>query len=218
MAKKEKNGVRGMSGQILAVKVNDVTLKLQQNTIFTGVSFEVNRGEILGLMGRNGTGKTMLLRCIEGLIPATEGDITVNGKRIRKDCDFAPETAFVIEPSGFLTSYSAFDNLRFLISLEKKVDENEIRSVLQIVGLDPLSKKKVRCYSKGMLQRLNIAQVMLSKPRVLLLDEPMNGLDFDGVQMLRNYLKTFASYGGSVLIASHYKEDMEGLCDHVYKM
>ena len=207
-----------MSGQILAVKVNDVTLKLQQNTIFTGVSFEVNRGEILGLMGRNGTGKTMLLRCIEGLIPATEGDITVNGKRIRKDCDFAPETAFVIEPSGFLTSYSAFDNLRFLISLEKKVDENEIRSVLQIVGLDPLSKKKVRCYSKGMLQRLNIAQVMLSKPRVLLLDEPMNGLDFDGVQMLRNYLKTFASYGGSVLIASHYKEDMEGLCDHVYKM
>lgn len=207
-----------MSGQISAVKVNDVTLKLQQNTIFTGVSFEVNRGEILGLMGRNGTGKTMLLRCIEGLIPATEGDITVNGKRIRKDCDFAPETAFVIEPSGFLTSYSAFDNLRFLISLEKKVDENEIRSVLQIVGLDPLSKKKVRCYSKGMLQRLNIAQVMLSKPRVLLLDEPMNGLDFDGVQMLRNYLKTFASYGGSVLIASHYKEDMEGLCDHVYKM
>lgn len=218
MAKKEKNGVRRMSGQISAVKVNDVTLKLQQNTIFTGVSFEVNRGEILGLMGRNGTGKTMLLRCIEGLIPATEGDITVNGKRIRKDCDFAPETAFVIEPSGFLTSYSAFDNLRFLISLEKKVDENEIRSVLQIVGLDPLSKKKVRCYSKGMLQRLNIAQVMLSKPRVLLLDEPMNGLDFDGVQMLRNYLKTFASYGGSVLIASHYKEDMEGLCDHVYKM
>lgn len=218
MAKKEKNGVRRMSGQIAAVKVNNVTLKLQQNTIFTGVSFEVNRGEILGLMGRNGTGKTMLLRCIEGLIPATEGDITVNGKRIRKDCDFAPETAFVIEPSGFLTSYSAFDNLRFLISLKKRVDENEIRSVLQIVGLDPSSKKKVRCYSKGMLQRLNIAQVMLSKPRVLLLDEPMNGLDFEGVQMLRNYLKTFASYGGSVLIASHYKEDMEGLCDHVYKM
>lgn len=218
MEEKEKDGVCRMSEQVAAVKVNDVSLSIQENTIFTGVSFEVNRGEILGLMGRNGTGKTMLLRCIEGLIPASKGRITVNGKHIRKECDFAPETAFVIEPSGFLTNYSALDNLRFLISLEKKIDENEIRSVLQTVGLDPLSRKKVRFFSKGMLQRLNIAQVMLSKPRVLLLDEPMNGLDIEGVQMLRNYLRTFSSSGGAVLIASHYKEDLEDLCDRVYKM
>lgn len=207
-----------MSEHTAAVKVNNVTLKLQQNTIFTEVNFEAHYGEILGLMGRNGTGKTMLLRCIEGLIPVTEGDIIVNGKRIRKDCDFAPETAFVIEPSGFLTSYSAYDNLRFLVSLEKKVDENEIRAVLRDVGLDPSSRKKVGHYSKGMLQRLNIAQVMLSKSRVLLLDEPMNGLDSQGVQMLRGYLNSFAAHGGAVLLASHYKEDMEGLCDRVYKM
>lgn len=207
-----------MSENPTAVKVDNVTLKLHQNTIFTGVSFEVNRGEILGLMGRNGTGKTMLLRCVEGLIPITEGSIIVNGKRIRKDCDFAPNTAFIIEPSGFLSNYNAADNLQFLTSLERKVDETEIQSVLQVVGLDPQCKKKVSCFSKGMLQRLNIAQIMLSNACVMLLDEPMNGLDLQGVQMLRGFLRSFASRGGAVVIASHYKEDLEGLCDNVYKM
>lgn len=207
-----------MSEKGLAIQVKGAGLKLDGSTIFEAISFDVPYGSIHGIMGRNGTGKTMLLRCVEGFIPLTEGSIHVGGKHIRKACDFAPDTAFVIEPSGFLPQHTGFDNLRFLASISKKIKNHDVEHMIKRLGLDPHDKKTVGKYSKGMLQRLNIAQALMERPRVLLLDEPMNGLDHEGLGLVKGLLLDFAKNGGAVLLTSHYLEDFANLCSRVFEM
>lgn len=218
MVKKKKEGVFQVSEPLFAIQVKDAKLELGKNTIFEGITFDVSYGRIFGIIGRNGVGKTMLLRCIEGFIPLVKGSIYVCGKQIRKACDFAPDTAFVIEPSGFLPQYTGADNLRFLASIGGKTKKQDIESVLNRVGLDPYDRKKIGIYSKGMIQRLNIAQALMEDPRILLLDEPMNGLDQEGVHLMKELLLNFAKKGGAVLMTSHYKEDFQDFCTDVYEI
>lgn len=201
-----------------AIFVQDASLVLNGTTIFHDVQLQVPWGSIWGINGRNGAGKTMLLRCIEGFIPLTRGKIMVAGRYVRKECNFAPETGFVIEPSGFFAQYSGRKNLLYLSEISQGTTPDQIDEIMLRVGLDPKDKRTVGKYSKGMLQRLSIAQALIENPKVLLLDEPMNGLDSDGVQMLRTLLLNFADAGGAVLMASHYREDFENLCSGIYEM
>lgn len=202
----------------IAICVQDGMLRLGNQIIFEDVHLQVHHGEICGLHGRNGSGKTMLLRCIAGLIPLTSGQIVVCNKIVKKESDFAPSSAFAFDEAAFLPQYSGRENLRFLASIRKAASEEDVDAMMIRVGLDPKNKKRVGKYSKGMIQRLNIAQAFMEKPRVVLLDEPMNALDETGMVMLRDLIREFTDKGGAIIISSHYKEDFDNLCTSIYPM
>ncbi len=180
------------------------------------VSFE--KGRIHGIIGRNGSGKTMLIKVICGLVQPDEGQIIVNKKVIGKDLDFPENVGVIIEAPGFLPSLSAYDNLAYLASLRNIIGKEEIRKAIALVGLNPDDKKHVGKYSLGMKQRLGIAQAIMENPDILILDEPMNGLDKSGVVEIRNLLLQFKSEGKTILLVSHNWEDINELCDAVYEM
>ena len=191
---------------------------IKKQKILENVSLSCEEGRIYGLVGRNGSGKTMLMKCICGFIRPDEGEIDVLGKRIGKDCDFAPDTGIIIETPGFIGHYSGFKNLKLLAAIKKKIDDDRIREIMEFVGLDPAMKKSVRKYSLGMRQRLGLAQAIMEDPKVLILDEPMNGLDKEGVEDMRKYLLKLREEGKTILIASHSSEDIAVLCDRTYEM
>ena len=179
------------------------------------VSFEA--GKIHGIIGRNGSGKTVLFKCIVGLMPLTSGSIQVNGRHI-ETCKTVPDDiGAIIETPGFLPNYSGFRNLKFLATLRGRIKDAEIRKAMQQVGLDPESRKHVGKYSLGMRQRLGIAQAIMEDPQILLLDEPLNGLDNEGVEEMRNVLLKQKDQGKLIIIASHSKEDIDILCDEIFR-
>ena len=200
------------------IKAENVCLTLQKNEILKNVSIHFERGKIHGLIGRNGSGKTMLMKCICGFVKPTSGEITVDGKRIGKDCDFPNNAGIIIETPGFIPYYSGVKNLKLLADLRKKITTDDIRSTMKQVGLDPDLKRHVRKYSLGMRQRLGLAQAIMENPDLLILDEPMNGLDKDGVVDMRKYLLDLKAQGKTILIASHSAEDIDVLCDTVCEM
>lgn len=200
------------------IEVDHVFLTLKKTAILTDISVNFERGKIHGLIGRNGSGKTMLMKCICGFVNPTNGMITVDGKQIGKDCDFPENTGIIIEIPGFIPYYSGYKNLKQLASLQKKITADDIRSAMRAVGLDPELKRHVRKYSLGMKQRLGLAQAIMEDPALLILDEPMNGLDKDGVSDMRQYLLALKDRGKTILIASHSAEDIDVLCDTVYEM
>ena len=200
------------------IKAENVCLTLQKNEILKNVSIHCERGKIHGLIGRNGSGKTMLMKCICGFVKPTSGEITVDGKRIGKDCDFPNNAGIIIETPGFIPYYSGVKNLKLLADLRKKITTDDIRSTMKQVGLDPDLKRHVRKYSLGMRQRLGLAQAIMENPDLLILDEPMNGLDKDGVEDMRKYLLDLKAQGKTILIASHSAEDIDVLCDTVCEM
>jgi ABC-2 type transport system ATP-binding protein len=182
------------------------------------INVEFDDGMIHGIIGRNGSGKTVLMKCICGFMPVDNGEITVNSKRIGIDCDVAPSTGIIIEVPGFLANYTAYQNLKFLADINGVISKKVIRETIQFVGLSPYEKKRVGKFSLGMKQRLALAQAIMENPDTFILDEPMNGLDKDGVQDMRKYLLELKSKGKTILIASHSAEDIEVLCDSVYEM
>ena len=200
------------------IEIKNVNLALQRNEILKNVSAHFERGNIHGLIGRNGSGKTMLMKCICGFVKPTSGEITVDGKRIGKDVDFPKNTGIIIETPGFIPYYSGFKNLKLLADLRGKISKDVIRKTMEQVGLDPDLKRHVRKYSLGMRQRLGLAQAIMEDPDLLILDEPMNGLDNDGVKDMRKYLLDLKEQGKTILIASHSAEDIEVLCDTVCEM
>lgn len=200
------------------IKAENVCLTLQKNEILKNVSIHFERGKIHGLIGRNGSGKTMLMKCICGFVKPTSGEITVDGKHIGKDCDFPNNAGIIIETPGFIPYYSGLKNLKLLADLRKKITTDDIRSTMKQVGLDPDLKRHVRKYSLGMRQRLGLAQAIMENPDLLILDEPMNGLDKDGVEDMRKYLLDLKAQGKTILIASHSAEDIDVLCDTVCEM
>lgn len=200
------------------IKAENVCLTLQKNEILKNVSIHFECGKIHGLIGRNGSGKTMLMKCICGFVKPTSGEITVDGKRIGKDCDFPNNAGIIIETPGFIPYYSGVKNLKLLADLCKKITTDDIRSTMKQVGLDPDLKRHVRKYSLGMRQRLGLAQAIMENPDLLILDEPMNGLDKDGVEDMRKYLLDLKAQGKTILIASHSAEDIDVLCDTVCEM
>jgi ABC-2 type transport system ATP-binding protein len=200
------------------IKVDDVTKKFGSDTALNHISIEFEKGKIYGIVGRNGSGKTVLFKTIIGFLKPTSGKVIVGGKEIGKDIDFANNIGIIIETPGFLKSYSGYKNLEYLASIKHVIGKAEIQKSMQIVGLNPYDKKKVGKYSLGMRQRLGIAQAIMENPDILILDEPMNGLDNKGVKDVREILLNLRDEGKAIILASHNKEDIEVLCDEVYEM
>ncbi len=200
------------------ITVKDVSLKIKKDMILKDITAEFTDGKIHGIIGRNGSGKTMLMKCICGFIKPTEGEITVAGKKIGTDCDFPESIGIIIETPEFIPYYSGFKNLKLLADIRHKITDDDIRRSMELVGLDPKLKKSVKKYSLGMRQRLGLAQAIMENPDLLILDEPMNGLDKDGVGDMRRYLLNLKEQGKTILIASHSAEDIDVLCDTVVEM
>lgn len=200
------------------ITVEHVTKRFGQATVLNDINVSFEKGKIHGLIGRNGSGKTVLMKCICGFVPVTEGKIIVNGKQIGKDIDVPDNIGAIIETPGFLYNYRGYNNLRFLAGINRKIGKEQIRDAIKMVGLDPDSKKHVGRYSLGMRQRLGLAQALMENPELLLLDEPMNGLDKHGVAEMRELFKKLADEGRTIIMANHSAEDIEVLCDTVCEM
>lgn len=200
------------------IEVQNVVKCFRDQVVLKNVSISFEKGQIHGIVGRNGSGKTVLFKCICGLMHPEEGVILVNGKRVGRDVDMPEDIGAIIEAPGFLPNYSGYKNLRFLANIRRKIGKEEILNVLKTVGLDPESRKHVGKYSLGMRQRLGIAQAIMEDPEILILDEPMNGLDNAGVQDIRALLLELKAQGKTILLASHNHEDIAALCDTVHEM
>ncbi len=200
------------------LRVENIWKKFGKETVLKGVSLQMKAGEICGIVGRNGSGKTVLMKCILGFLRPEQGSVMVFGKRIGAECDFAPDTGMMIETPGFLDAESGADNLRYLLRVGKKQPHIPVETVMEMVGLDAGSRKSVGKYSLGMRQRLGIAQAIMEKPRLLVLDEPMNGLDNQGVEEIRSLLLSLGRQGTGILLASHNPLDIAALCGRVYEM
>lgn len=192
--------------------------KYKAKTVLKNVNLQLEEGKVYGIIGRNGSGKTLLLKAISGLINSTSGFVKVQNKIIGKDIDFPDDIGVLIETPGFLPNMSGFNNLKILAKIRNKIDDSKIKDTISFVGLDPLDTKPVKKYSLGMRQRLGIAQAIMEEPKILLLDEPMNGLDKSGVKDIREYILKLREKGITILLTSHNSEDIEILCDSVYEM
>ena len=202
----------------IAIKVENVSKDFAQERVLRSVTREFESGLIHGIVGNNGSGKTVLMKCICGFLVPTEGKITVNGQIVGKDVDFPGNMGLIIETPGFLPNVSGVKNLEILASLNKKIGLSEIAEAIRTVGLDPKLNKPVGKYSLGMRQRLGIAQAIMEDPKLLILDEPRNGLDKHGVAEMRALLKSLKAKGKTILLASHNQADIDELCDTVCEM
>ena len=200
------------------INVENICLTLKNRDILTSVNLTMEPGNIYGLVGNNGSGKTMLMKVICGLVKPTSGTVTCDGIIIGKDRDYLPDAGIIIETPGFISYYSGFKNLRFLAGIRGKIGNEEIRKAMEDVGLDPDLRLPVRKYSLGMRQRLGIAQAIMENPRYLVFDEPMNGLDKNGIAEARKLLLDRKAAGATIILSSHNREDIDILCDHVYEM
>lgn len=198
------------------VEVEHAVKKFKETTALKDVSIAFEAGKIHGVIGRNGSGKTVLFKSICGFMKLDQGQILINGKKVKPAV--AQEIGIIIEEPGFIDSLSGFKNLKLLASIHGKISDDEIRNVITQVGLDPNSKKHVRKYSLGMRHRLGIAQAIMENPKLLILDEPMNGLDKQGVLEMRDLFKKLNKQGATIILSSHYAEDIEALCDTVSEM
>lgn len=200
------------------ILVENVAKAFGNQMVLKNIFVKFEMGKIYGIVGRNGSGKTVLLKCICGLLYPTAGMVTVDGKIVGKDVDYPENIGFIIESPGFLPRYSGLRNLKYLASIRGKVKEDEIRKYMELVGLNPADKKHVGNYSLGMRQRLGIAQALMENPDILILDEPMNALDNNGVEDMRKVLLKMKEKGKLIIIASHVRDDIDILCDEVYGM
>ena len=200
------------------IRIENVTKKFGDDVVLDRINVRFEKGKIYGIIGRNGSGKTVLFKMMIGYLKPTGGRVVVEGKEIGKDVDFAENMGMIIENPGFLGRYTGYKNLEYLASIRKIIGKEQIRESMERVGLDPDSHQKVGKYSLGMRQRLGIAQAIMENPDILILDEPMNGLDHQGVNDVRNILLELRAEGKTIILASHHKEDMEVLCDTVYEL
>ena len=198
------------------VEIKNYCKSIKSRPILNNVSYNFEYGKIYGLYGHNGSGKTMLLRAIAGLLVPDSGSVVIDGKVLHKDMSFPPSIGIVIENMNLLPQYNAFDNLKILGKIKKTATDEDIKTALERVGLK--SDLKVKKFSLGMKQRLNIAQAVFEKQKIILLDEPTNALDNDGVQLIYKLLKEEKGRGALVVITTHHKEDLEEICDVVLKM
>ena len=199
-------------------EIKNVSKKFGDETVVREVSLSLEAGKIYGIAGRNGSGKTVLFKMIIGFLKPTAGKIFVGGKEFGKDTDFAEDIGIIIETPGFLGGFNGYKNLEYLAGIKKQIGKDEIRKSMELAGLDPDSRKKVKKYSLGMKQRLGIAQAIMEHPKFLILDEPMNGLDREGAAEIRKLFRKLKEEGTTILLSSHHKEDMDELCDIVYEM
>ena len=202
----------------MTIEVKSVTKVLRKITVLEDVNLILESGTIYGLRGVNGSGKTMLMRLIAGLIRPTRGEVFLDGKQLGKDLSFPPDMGMLIENPAFLDSYTAAQNLRLLAGIRKKMTEERIREVLEQVGLGYEDKRKYRQFSLGMKQRLGIAGAVLEHPQLLLIDEPTNALDTDGVEMVQELLLEEKKRGALIVLACHDFSILQSLSDVLYSV
>jgi len=200
------------------ILVEHVYKAFGKETVLEDVNLHIPPGRILGVVGANGSGKTVLMKCICGFLRPDKGSVTVGGKRIGKDCDFPESIGVIIETPGFIPYMSGYRNLKVLAALKGRIGKKEIMEALWKVGLYESRRKAVQKYSLGMRQRLGLAQAIMEDPEVLVLDEPFNGLDKDTVGQMRRLLLELRERGRAILLASHNGQDIRELCDEVYEM
>lgn len=198
------------------VEIKNYCKSIKSRPILNNVSYNFEYGKIYGIYGHNGSGKTMLLRAIAGLLVPDSGSVVIDGKVLHKDMSFPPSIGIVIENMNLLPQYNAYDNLKILGKIKKTATDEDIKTALERVGLK--SDLKVKKFSLGMKQRLNIAQAVFEKQKIILLDEPTNALDNDGVQLIYKRLKEEKERGALVVITTHHKEDLKEICDVVLEM
>ena len=201
-----------------AIECEHVSLTIGKTRILQDIHISFEKGRIHGIVGRNGSGKTMLMKCICGFIRPDTGSIIVSGKKLSRSYDFPKDVGFIIETPGFIPYYSGLKNLKILADIQRRADVERIRQVMEQLGLNPNLNRHVKKYSLGMRQRLGLAQAIMEDPDILVLDEPMNGLDKEGVKEMRQYLADFRDQGKTILLASHSMEDIELLCDTIAEM
>lgn len=201
----------------MIIKLKNVSKKIKKAQILTDVNATFESGKIYGIVGRNGSGKTMLFRAISGLMKS-EGEIWLDDKRLGKDMKILPNLGLIIENTQMYPEFSAYNNLKLLADLNKKIGRKEIEDAISRVGLDPKDKRSISKYSLGMKQKVSIAQAIMEKPDILLLDEPTNGLDDESVKMFWDIMREEKKRGAIILLASHSKDDISELADEVYHM
>ncbi len=200
------------------IEVQNLSKSFGEEQVLKGVSRDFEIGKIHGIVGNNGSGKTVLMKCICGFLRPSGGRVLVNGKEVGRDMDFPDDLGIIIETPGFLPNLSGMKNLQILASLKRRASTDVIREVIRKVGLDPDSRKPVGKYSLGMRQRLGLAQALMEDPSILILDEPLNGLDKHGVVQIRELIKSLRTEGKTILLASHNQMDIDELCDTVCEM
>ncbi|MGE7625467.1 ABC transporter ATP-binding protein [Viridibacillus sp. NPDC096237] len=197
--------------------IQNMSKKMDGRLLLKDINLRIDCPGIYGIIGRNGSGKSLLFKTIAGLLVPSEGTIKIFNDNIGKG-NFPKDFGALLDTGGFLPHYSGFRNLKLLSSIQNKINDEEIKEVLSFVGLDPDDNTMVRKYSLGMKQRLGIAQAIMEKPKLLILDEPMNGLDEAGVKDFRNMIINYKKRDITILLTSHNPEDISLLCDKVYKM
>lgn len=198
----------------MEIELKNVTKKIKDAVVLKDINLKLEGGKVYGLKGKNGSGKTMLMRAITGLI-STEGEIIIDGKQLGKDISFPRSIGILIENPGFIANYTGMKNLQVLASIQKRIGDEEIRDILEQVGLEPDDKRTYRKYSLGMKQRLGIAAAVMEKPDIVILDEPINALDEYGAEQVRTLLKEQRERGAICIIACHDKEELEFLSDEI---
>lgn len=202
----------------MEIVLKNLTKVINGNCVVNNVNLTLHSGNIYGLCGYNGCGKTMLMRLIAGLIRPTEGSITIDGKKLGKDMDFPPELGILIENPAFLGGYSGYDNLKLLASIKGEIGADNINNILKQVGLSDSAEKKYRKYSLGMKQRLGIAAAIMEKPKLLILDEPTNALDAEGVKNIKQIVVNERKCGALVIMTCHDGAILDDLCDKIFNI
>lgn len=202
----------------MEIVIQNVTKKFDNNIILDNVSLNMEEGKVYGFVGRNGSGKSVLLKIICGFYLPTSGDVLFDGESIVKNKNFLPDTRVLIEKPSFLPNISGFENLKLLSSIQNKITDDKINETLDLVNLAPSDRsKKFHKYSLGMKQKLGLAQVFMEDPKIMILDEPFNGIEDGTIEKLREYLLQEKKRGKIIIIATHIKEDISTLVDVLYK-
>ncbi len=204
--------------QETVLQVSNLSKAFGKKTVLNGVHLDLPRGKIYGITGKNGSGKSVLLRTLSGLVQPDKGEIKWFGQKLGEAFEFPPQTGILIDSPGFLRGKSALNNLEILAKISQKADSARIREVLTICRLDPADSRPVRTFSSGMLQRLYLAQALLEDPEILLLDEPTNTLDVDGQREIYAYLVELNAQGKTILLTSNYPDELKILCDQVFRL
>ena len=201
---------------MMNIKISHVSKTIKNNPVIKDISMELQSGAVYGFKGINGSGKTMLMRLISGLIRPTQGEISMNGKILGKDISFPNSIGVFLENPAFLDAYSGSNNLKLLASIKSVASDEDIRNTLLRVGLDPDSNKKYKKYSLGMKQRLGIAAAIMEKPEIVILDEPTNSLDEDGVDLVKHIVRNEKERGALVVVSCHDEGILKGMSDEVF--
>ncbi len=202
----------------MQLKIEHLTKKIGKATVLQDISMELHGGRVYGLAGKNGCGKTMLMRCMCGLIKPTEGSVTLDGEQLWRDISFPRSVGMLIETPAFLPGMTGRNNLKLLAGVQKRVGDDRVCEVLDEVGLDPHDKRKYYKYSLGMKQRLGVAAALMENPELIILDEPINALDVSAVERIRVLIDRHKQRGALIVVACHDKEELELLADDIYRL